>query len=396
VCAEVSAALVAAHEMGLVHRDISPANVLLAPTGAKVIDFGISAPVGELEKKSMRLGTPAYISPERFANGGVVHPAADVYALGVLLYQTLTGALPWPADSISQLLSQQRYVAPAPLPPVPDLPAAVAELVARCLVRPPGQRPTSTQVTRKLAAVLGLRVAVSVPADPPHTRTDRTAPATHMLVVGQRPAAGVPAGPRPPAARPRPAPGPPVAGRPPLAMTMAAGPPRRRRSRKALLIGLASIALMGAGAVVDLVTVRAGAAGRAAAAAAAAQTGPASARPAKPDTTPALSGCSVAYHIRTTWKVGFTADVRVTNTGSVDVSTWTLTFALPGDQQILQGWNGVFGQSGQDVTVLDAGFNAKLLPGNSTTLGFNSSYEQRNPTPADFRLNGVRCSFHRG
>ncbi|HKS97930.1 MAG TPA: serine/threonine-protein kinase, partial [Rugosimonospora sp.] len=121
VCAEVAAGLVAAHEMGLVHRDISPANVLLAPTGAKIIDFGISAPVGTVEAKSMRLGTPAFISPERFANGGRVHPAADVYGLGVLLYQSLSGALPWPADSISQLLSQQRYVAPQPLPPVPDL-----------------------------------------------------------------------------------------------------------------------------------------------------------------------------------------------------------------------------------------------------------------------------------
>src|SRR5262245_64618244 len=119
--------------MGLVHRDISPANVLLAPTDAKVIDFGISARVGELEAKTMRLGTPAYISPERFGSGGKVHPAADVYALGVLLYQALSGALPWPAESISQLLSQQRYVRPAPLPPVPGLPAGMAEAIARCL-----------------------------------------------------------------------------------------------------------------------------------------------------------------------------------------------------------------------------------------------------------------------
>jgi cellulase/cellobiase CelA1 len=104
----------------------------------------------------------------------------------------------------------------------------------------------------------------------------------------------------------------------------------------------------------------------------------------------------VAYRVRSTWNAGFTADVRVTNTGGVGVSDWTLTFALTGDQRILQGWNGVFGQAGPDVTVADAGYNGKLPPGRSTTVGFNGSYRRRNPAPARFRLNGVPCSVNAG
>jgi hypothetical protein len=58
----------------------------------------------------------------------------------------------------------------------------------------------------------------------------------------------------------------------------------------------------------------------------------------------------------------------------------------------VQGWNGVFGQQGQDVTVQDDGYNANLRPGTSTTLGFNGLFQQQNPTAREFRLNGVPCA----
>jgi hypothetical protein len=180
-------------------------------------------------------------------------------------------------------------------------------------------------------------------------------------------------------------------------MAMAA-PRRRRRSRKAVLLSLAAVALMGAGATVEIVTVRAGPAERTREAAAGSTTGPPSTSPRAPagagaDGAPVQSGCAVAYRVRTMWNAGFTADVRLTNTGNVGVSDWTLTFALTGNQHVLQGWNGVFGQAGRDVTVADAGYNAKLLPGRSTTVGFNGSYRQRNPAPVQFRLNGTPCSL---
>jgi eukaryotic-like serine/threonine-protein kinase len=374
VCAEVAAALVAAHEMGLVHRDISPANVLLAPGGAKVIDFGISARIGEAEATSMRLGTPAYIAPERFGGAGRVHPGADVYALGVLLYHSLTGAVPWSVESISQLLSHQRYVAPEPLPPVPGLPAGVAGAIARCLAQAPQERPTSVYMARKLAGVLGLRVAVTAPVDPPHAATAGAPGAARgqarILVVGQRPSWRAPFRT--------------VTDAIPLARPVRhhMRRARRRRTRKVVLAGLASAALIGGGALADLASEQA----RTGSPAAAVQTPPATA----PDPSPA--GCSVSYHIRGVWRTGYTADVRVTNTGIANVSQWTLTFALPGNQHVVQGWNGVFGQQGQDVTVQDDGYNANLRPGTSTTLGFNGLFQQQNPTAREFRLNGVPCA----
>jgi eukaryotic-like serine/threonine-protein kinase len=96
LCAEVAAGLAAAHEIGLVHRDVSPANILMSRTRAKVVDFGISAVAGARESKAPVLGTPAYLAPERLSGTPAV-PATDVYALGVLLFQALTGSLPWTA-----------------------------------------------------------------------------------------------------------------------------------------------------------------------------------------------------------------------------------------------------------------------------------------------------------
>ncbi|HKT02678.1 MAG TPA: cellulose-binding domain-containing protein, partial [Rugosimonospora sp.] len=185
---------------------------------------------------------------------------------------------------------------------------------------------------------------------------------------------------------------------PPLPLLVtAATPGRGRRSRRVLGLGLASLVLMGAGAAVDLLSMQVGAAGRPTSGGQdAAMMAPpaATTTPSPQSSADAVSGCAVTYHVRNMWSVGFTADVQLTNTGTAPVSTWTLTFAMPGDQRVLQGWNGVFGQAGRDVTVADAGYNAKLTPGSSTTLGFNGSYDQNNTAPAEFRLNGVPCSVN--
>jgi hypothetical protein len=160
ICAEVSAALAAAHSRGIVHRDVTPANVMLTSSGAKVVDFGISALIGEndIDPDGSLLGTPAYLAPERL-EGGQVSPATDVYAVGLLIYRTLIGQLPWDVGTTTALLRAHQYTEPEPLPPVEGLPAEVDELVARCLEKRPVDRPSSAEV----ADVLG-SVSAGVPA----------------------------------------------------------------------------------------------------------------------------------------------------------------------------------------------------------------------------------------
>ncbi|RIV41336.1 serine/threonine-protein kinase [Micromonospora radicis] len=161
VCAEVSAALAAAHAHGIVHRDVKPANVMLTPAGVKVLDFGIAAPAGadDPTPEGIVVGTPAYLAPEQLCRAPAT-PAADMYALGVLLYYCLTGRLPYAADSVTQLLGPDRRQPPQPLPEVPGLPAEVAELCRRCLAEDPARRPSSVVAALLLAEAVDARVYV--------------------------------------------------------------------------------------------------------------------------------------------------------------------------------------------------------------------------------------------
>ncbi|MEH1102206.1 serine/threonine-protein kinase [Micromonospora sp. CPCC 205561] len=184
VCAEVSAALAAAHSHGIVHRDVKPANVILTPAGVKVLDFGIAAPSGTPDQspEGMVVGTPAYLAPEQLDRAPAT-PAADMYALGVLLYYCLTGRLPYRGDTATQLLGVRRRQPPAPLPEIEGLPPEVAELCADCLADDPADRPTSLVAALLLAEAVDARVYVPIrQLTPPRQRdggvsawTDRAA-----------------------------------------------------------------------------------------------------------------------------------------------------------------------------------------------------------------------------
>ncbi|MGV9216112.1 protein kinase domain-containing protein [Micromonospora sp. RB23] len=165
VCAEVASALSAAHAQGLVHRDVKPGNVMLTPTGAKVLDFGIAAAAGdsEIDFDGRLLGTPAYLAPERLAAGEVL-PASDVYALGLLLHRTLTGRLPWAAETQTGMLRAHVHVDPDPLPEIDRVPAEVHRLYHWCLARNPDDRPPAAEVARILLTVVsGLAGATTAP-----------------------------------------------------------------------------------------------------------------------------------------------------------------------------------------------------------------------------------------
>jgi WD40 repeat protein/DNA-binding SARP family transcriptional activator len=140
---QIAAALTAAHRHGIVHRDVKPGNVLLDEEGnAYLTDFGVALDVGAPEKSSgtMMRGTPAYLSPEQIRLEPAV-PGSDVYALGLVLYEMLTGEHPFPASSLTTLLDQHLR---DPLPSVqatrPDLPAAIDEVVRKATAKVVGER----------------------------------------------------------------------------------------------------------------------------------------------------------------------------------------------------------------------------------------------------------------
>lgn len=144
IAARVAAALAYAHRKGVLHRDIKPGNILLQRRSGlvKLTDFGCAKTADAAASRSgVMLGSPAYMAPEQLA-GGAVDGRADFYALGVLLFQALTGRLPFDSPSLGDLLSQIAQ-SPAPFLPDlrPDLPKPVGLLVASLLAKQAADRP---------------------------------------------------------------------------------------------------------------------------------------------------------------------------------------------------------------------------------------------------------------
>ncbi|BBH70195.1 hydrolase [Actinoplanes sp. OR16] len=104
----------------------------------------------------------------------------------------------------------------------------------------------------------------------------------------------------------------------------------------------------------------------------------------------AATVCAVDFTVNQ-WSTGFTADVKLTNTGPA-VSSWTLTWSFPGDQRVTNGWNAQVSQSGQIVTASSVGWNGSLATGASASFGFQATYSGTNAKPVDFALNGVSCA----
>jgi serine/threonine-protein kinase len=163
ICAEVAAGLAAAHAAGLVHRDVKPANVMVTPEAAKVLDFGIVgiAGVPDAPGDHQVLGTPAYLAPERLVSDDVT-PASDVYAFGLLLYRCLTGRLPWDTGTSTQMVMAHMTVAPQALPQLPGVPSDVRELCMSCIAKDPADRPAAVVVAAALARAAGIVPRFSV------------------------------------------------------------------------------------------------------------------------------------------------------------------------------------------------------------------------------------------
>ena len=178
VISQAAHALQAAHDRGVIHRDVKPANILVKPSGeVKLTDFGISraTDAAPITRTGEVMGTAQYISPEQ-ATGQAVSPASDIYALGCVAYEMLTGRRPF--DEGSPVATAMAHVTTPP-PPLPDtVPPALAQVVMSCLAKDPADRPKSARAladTLRGAPTSGFPVtspmaAVTERLDPSSTR----------------------------------------------------------------------------------------------------------------------------------------------------------------------------------------------------------------------------------
>ncbi|MBF6133810.1 serine/threonine protein kinase [Nocardia otitidiscaviarum] len=140
----LASALDAIHRTGVIHRDLKPANVMLTADGPRVIDFGIAQPTettSQLTEAGSVLGSPAYMSPEQ-ALSHQLTPASDIFSLGSLLAMAATGVSPFQAPSLAYTLFNIAHAEPD----LERVPPELRALIAACLRKDPGSRPTPTQV----------------------------------------------------------------------------------------------------------------------------------------------------------------------------------------------------------------------------------------------------------
>lgn len=154
----VAEALAYVHHLGMVHRDITPRNILLDSAGRpKVMDFGLvqlTETSKQLTRTGSTLGTPQYMAPEQ-ATGDATGAATDLYAFGAVLYRTVTGSAPFEAENDQAIMYQHVYTEPTAAHELhPRVPLALSHLLARMLAKRPSERPTSaSEVAHALRAI---------------------------------------------------------------------------------------------------------------------------------------------------------------------------------------------------------------------------------------------------
>ena len=151
-------ALAFAHARGVIHRDIKPANILTQGSHALVADFGVAKalsaamPISSVTSAGIAIGTPAYMAPEQFAGDATADHRMDIYAVGLLAYELVTGMSPFTGPSPRETLAAQLTRDPQPLHEVsPGIPRSLSALIMRCLAKDPAARPqTADEVLHEL------------------------------------------------------------------------------------------------------------------------------------------------------------------------------------------------------------------------------------------------------
>jgi len=175
LCAAIADGMAAAHARGVVHRDLKPGNVMLRGDVPTIVDFGIAKSLGATSAvvTERRVGTVAYMAPEQLTDG-LIAPAVDIWALGVVMYETATGKLPFGSFTGGRL--PQLFDTPPRAATLAPISPALDDLIARCLERDPGKRPAAMadiaralrsdddeRVTADVGAVASVPLASSAP-----------------------------------------------------------------------------------------------------------------------------------------------------------------------------------------------------------------------------------------
>ncbi len=171
--AQIAAGLAVAHRASVVHRDLKPSNVMITPDGVvKVLDFGVGLILDDVDGEPLTsygvtIGTARYMAPEQ-AKAGAVTPATDLYALGCVLYEMLTGASPFDGETAYELMSQQVEQAPLPVSSLrSEVPEALGQLVSRLLEKDPANRPADADEVAAALRPFVLASGTPVPGPDP-------------------------------------------------------------------------------------------------------------------------------------------------------------------------------------------------------------------------------------
>ncbi|MPZ83783.1 MAG: protein kinase [Actinophytocola sp.] len=321
--AQVAAALADAHAAGVVHRDVKPDNVLITADGtAKITDFGISRATGDgtVTAAGIIAGTPAYLAPE-VAGGGDADFRSDVFSLGATLYAALEGSPPFGLDE-NPIALLHRVAAGEITPPRRSGP--LTGTLLWLLRREPDERPTMRAAHEVLAAAAAGR---PVPEFQPPSPT---------LVL-----------------------------------------PTRRWSPRAVLAGVAAVALVAAGGVLGLLINDPESTGT-----------PGAATTSTSDTPPPPDepACSARFEVGNSWQAGYEAKVTIRNEGDEPLSGWSLTWPMPDGHEINNMWGGTVEQDGNTVTVSNADWNVTVPVSGTISIGMTvDAPEGDRPSPT------VRC-----
>ncbi|AEK41742.1 serine/threonine protein kinase [Amycolatopsis mediterranei S699] len=323
---QIGAALAAAHGDWILHRDVTPNNVLVTDDGtARITDFGVSRALGEhpAADEGVVVGTLPYLAPE-VARGGEAGLPSDVYSLGATLYTALEGRPPF-GTSDDPITLLRRITENQLTPPVHGGP--LTAVLLRMLERDPAARPSMQEAVDLLAAVgrpapvprrrSGLRRATVIGA---------AACLTSVSVVGG------------------------------LALT------DRPATTTAAPVEHLPTTITADHTVSSTTTAPAPVPARAS---------EVPSRRSTPAAPPAAAGCTARYEVTNAWPGGAQAQVTVHNDRPTRLTGWTVTWVQPGGAGIRDLWNGTLSQAGSSVTVTDAGWNALVEPDGSASFGLN-------------------------